>query len=184
MSEKRIFNSWFKFSNEYCDYLKYLINIRSSDEYYGYYLAFIFSKLACDCEVVRTKGMLPTNDKGEIDSYKISCILGVDPSKVPSILITYKDLGFISDNRLVNIDLFYGANLGKVKSNNKRYYDDIRGLIHQNGYIVYYDLDQKKFIYKKYSKMDESELSKARDYCIDQINSKKGGNYEVKKYSE
>ena len=53
-----------------------------------------------------------------------------------------------------------------------------------NGYIVYYDLDQKKFIYKKYSKMDEFELAKARDYCIDQINSKKGGNYEVKKYSE
>ena len=61
--EKRIFVSRFKFSKEYINHLKFLINDSfncEQDNYKGYYYLYLFSLLACDNDVVVTRGHLPT----------------------------------------------------------------------------------------------------------------------------
>lgn len=147
--EKRIFVSWFKFSKEFVNHLKFLINDDFNCEelnYKGYYYLYLYSLLACDNDVVLSRGQLPVlksndNEYSEYLDYKrIAIILNLHSiSEAKDFCDKLNSLGLLTaDGKLVDIEMFYGGKFTRNKLKKDRiYYDEKLRLLHSNGKIFY-----------------------------------------------
>ena len=176
--EKRIFVSWFKFSKEYINHLKFLINdsfnYDEQSNYKGYYYLYLFSLLACDNDVVLSRGQLPTlivtNEDSVTGEEEI-----LDYKKIANKL---NSLGLLTcDGRLVDIEMFYGEKFTKGKLKKGRfYYDDKLRILHCNG-KVFFKNDHGKPYFVYYDSLSDEDLKIAKLFAETQ---KKLKSYEIK----
>lgn len=190
--EKRIFVSRFKYSKEFVNHLKFLINDNfnyEQENYKGYYYLYLYSLLACDNDVVISRGHLPTmiitnnesvDGQEEILDYKkIAIILNLKSiSEAKDFCDKLTSLGLLTcDGILVDIEMFYGEKFTKGKIKKGRfYYDEKLRIIHCNG-KVFFKNDHGKPFFVYYDSLSDEDLKLAKLFAETQ---KKLKSYEIK----
>ena len=190
--EKRIFVSRFKYSKEFVNHLKFLINYNfnyEQENYKGYYYLYLYSLLACDNDVVISRGHLPTmiitnnesvDGQEEILDYKkIAIILNLKSiSEAKDFCDKLTSLGLLTcDGILVDIEMFYGEKFTKGKIKKGRfYYDEKLRIIHCNG-KVFFKNDHGKPCFVYYDSLTDKDLDSAKQFAETQ---KKLKSYEIK----
>ena len=190
--EKRIFVSRFKYSKEFVNHLKFLINDNfnyEQENYKGYYYLYLYSLLACDNDVVLSRGQLPTlivtnedsvtGEEEILDYKKIAIILNLRSiTEAKEFCDKLNSLGLLTcDGILVDIEMFYGEKFTKGKIKKGRfYYDEKLRIIHCNG-KVFFKNDHGKPFFVYYDSLSDEDLKLAKLFAETQ---KKLKSYEIK----